>query len=75
MLTSLLDTGFTFTSPNNDNHINLNTYKQRCWPNAYKIKRFEVEKFVVNGDEAFVISKGWTTAGKLFRNTETVACR
>jgi hypothetical protein len=39
MLTSLLAEGFTFTSPNDD-HIDLKTYKERCWPNAYNIKRF-----------------------------------
>ena len=45
--------GFTFSSPMDD-HINVTTFKERCWPNAYKIKRFEVDKFVINGDEAFL---------------------
>jgi ketosteroid isomerase-like protein len=65
----LLADGFTFSSPQDD-HINLKLYKERCWPNAYKIKRFDVVKLVVKGDDAFVTYNGWTTDGRLFRNTE-----
>jgi ketosteroid isomerase-like protein len=65
----ILATGFTFSSPLDD-HISVKLFKERCWPNAYKIKRFDVEKMVVNGDDAFVITNGWTTAGKLFRNSD-----
>ena len=68
-LEQVLATGFTFTSPLDD-HINVKVVKERCWPNASNIERFEVEKFAVNGDEAFVISKGWNKAGKLLRNTD-----
>lgn len=68
-LQQLLADGFTFSSPLDD-HIKLKAFKERCWPNAYKIKRFEVDKFVVDGDIAFVITNGWTTEGKLFRNTD-----
>jgi len=69
MLTSLLADDFTFTSPNDD-HIDLKTYKERCWPNAVNIKRFDIEKLIVDGDDAFVTYNGWTTGGKVFRNTE-----
>jgi len=69
MLQSLLAVGFTFSSPNDD-HIKVDIYKQRCWPNAYNIKRFDVDKLMVEGDSAFVTYNGWTTSGKLFRNTE-----
>ncbi len=69
MLTSLLADGFTFTSPN-DNHIDLKTYKERCWPNAVNIKRFDIDKLIVDGDDAFVTYNGWTTDGRVFRNTE-----
>ena len=65
----ILADGFTFSSPLDD-HISLKLFKERCWPNAYKIKRFDVDKLVVNGDDAFVIYNGWTTDGKLFRNSE-----
>jgi ketosteroid isomerase-like protein len=68
-LTSLLADSFVFNSPN-DNHIDLKTYKQRCWPNAYSIKRFDIDKLVINGDDAFVTYNGWTNDGRVFRNTE-----
>lgn len=69
MLKSVLADGFTFSSPN-DEHININTYKQKCWPNAYNIQRFDLDKVMVNGDEAFVTYNGWTKDGRVFRNTE-----
>jgi hypothetical protein len=65
----ILADGFTFSSPLDD-HISLKLFKERCWPNAYQIKRFDVDKLVVNGDIAFVITNGWTTDGKLFRNSD-----
>ena len=34
------------------------------------IKKFDVVKLVINGDDAFVTYNGWTNDGKLFRNTE-----
>ncbi len=65
----VLADGFTFSSPLDD-HISISAFKERCWPNCNNIKRFEVDKFVVNGDEAFVATNGYTNAGKLFRNGE-----
>jgi|SRR5579863_72005 len=61
--------GFTFSSPF-DNHINMEVFKEKCWPNAAKIKRFDLENIMIKGDEAFVIYNGWTIEGKLFRNTD-----
>jgi ketosteroid isomerase-like protein len=70
MLELILADGFTFTSPAGDDHINLKLYKERCWPNANNTKRFDLEKIVIDGDDAFVLYNGWTNDGKLFRNTE-----
>jgi len=70
MLEMILADGFTFTSPAGDDHINLKLYKERCWPNANNTKRFDLEKVIIDGDVAFVLYNGWTTDGKLFRNTE-----
>ena len=69
MLNSLIGEGFIFNSPNDD-HIDLNTYKERCWPNSVNIKRFDIEKLIVDGDDAFVTYNGWTNDGRVFRNTE-----
>ena len=70
LMEPILAAGFTFTSPAGDDHINLTVYKQRCWPNAAKTKRFDLEKIIVDGDVAYVTYNGWTTEDKLFRNTE-----
>ena len=70
MLELILDNGFTFTSPAGDDHINVTVYKERCWPNAEKTKKFDLEKVIIDGDDAYVTYNGWTTDGKLFRNTE-----
>jgi ketosteroid isomerase-like protein len=70
LMKPILAEGFTFTSPAGDDHINLDLYKERCWPNANKTKKFDLEKIIIDGDEAYVTYNGWTTDGKLFRNTE-----
>ena len=68
-LTQVLAEGFTFSSPLDD-HINLKAVKERCWSNAYKMKKMDVDKVIVEGDNAIVIGNGWTTGDKLFRNCD-----
>jgi ketosteroid isomerase-like protein len=70
LLESILADSFTFTSPAGDDRINIKTYKERCWPNALNTKKFDLELVLVDGDDGLVTYNGWTTAGKLFRNTE-----
>jgi hypothetical protein len=70
LMEPILADGFTFSSPAGDDHIHLNVYKERCWPNAYNTKKFDLEKIIIDGDDAYVTYNGWTTDGKLFRNTE-----
>ena len=70
MLEMILDERFSFTSPAGDDHINLKVYKERCWPNASNTKNFDLEKIIIDGDDAYVTYNGWTTDGRLFRNTE-----
>src|SRR5450631_2310226 len=69
MLESILADGFTFSSPV-DEHISLKDYKEKCWPNAYNVKKFDVVKLIVKGDEGFVTYNGLTKDGRSFRNTE-----
>jgi ketosteroid isomerase-like protein len=67
----LLADDFTFTSANNDDHISKSTFKARCWESQIDfIDRFELERVIGNGDEAFVLYVGRTKNGKTFRNVE-----
>lgn len=70
MLELILADDFTFTSPAGDDHIDLKLYKERCWPNAENTRKFDLEKVIVAGDDAYVTYNGWTNDGRLFRNTE-----
>jgi ketosteroid isomerase-like protein len=70
ILERILANGFTFTSPAGDDHIDLKEYKSRCWPNSENTKKFDLEKVVVVGDDAYVTYNEWTNDGRLFRNTE-----
>jgi hypothetical protein len=69
LLETILADGFTFSSPVDD-HISLGQYKEKCWPNCNNTKRFDLEKVIVAGDDAYVTYNGWTNDGRLFRNTE-----
>ena len=68
-MTQILADGFTFSSPLDD-HIKINVVKERCWPNAGKIKTVDVKQLIMNGDAVFVITNGYNTDGKLFRNCD-----
>ena len=68
-MTHILADKFTFTSPLDD-HINTNAVKKRCWPNAGKIKTADLQQVFTNGDAVVVISNGYNTDGKLFRNCD-----
>ena len=70
VLDGLLTDDFTFTSPNGDDHIDLEKYFEKCWPEADKIDRFDVYKVIGNGDDAFVRYRCLTTSGRSFLNVE-----
>jgi len=69
LLKSILSPGFHFSSPVDD-HINLETYHHRCWPNCRNTKKFDLEKMIMGNDEGFVTYNGYTNDGRIFRNTE-----
>ena len=73
-LEPLLSDDFTFSSPVDD-HIDRATYFARCWPNSEHLDSFEIEKLLVDGDEATVRYLATTTDGGKFRNTETFTIR
>jgi ketosteroid isomerase-like protein len=60
---------FRFTS-RYDDEIDKATYFARCWRNTDWIERHELERILVEGDEAFVTYKCLAKGGKNFRNTE-----
>ena len=66
---NVLADDFRFTSPYDD-HIYKPTYFERCWKGSDWIERHELEKIVVDGNEAFVTYKCIAKGGKSFRNTE-----
>jgi len=63
---------FRFTSPYDD-RIDKRTYFERCWRSSNWIDRHELERVVVQGEEAFVTYKCVAKGGKSFRNTEFFA--
>jgi ketosteroid isomerase-like protein len=70
LLDGVLAESFTFTSPNDDDHIAKSAFKARCWPQAEFIERFELEAVVVRGNEGFVKYLCRTTKDTSFRNME-----
>ena len=67
----VLSDSFTFTSPNNDDHISKSVFKQRCFLSQLDfIKQFELEAILDHGEEAFVKYLCRTTKGTSFRNVE-----
>jgi|HubBroStandDraft_4_1064222.scaffolds.fasta_scaffold123104_2 hypothetical protein len=70
MLNSVLAEGFTFSSPVNVPPIDIKEYKEKCWPNSANIKKFDIDKLTVDGDNVFVNYHCSTLNGKVFWNTE-----
>ena len=60
---------FRFTSPYDD-EIDKPTYFARCWRVTDWIERHEIERILVEGDQAFVTYRCVAKGGKSFRNTE-----
>jgi ketosteroid isomerase-like protein len=62
---------FTFYSPA-DVGIDLETYYERCWPNAELIAAFEFTRLIASGDEVLVTYEATRTDETRFRNTEVL---
>lgn len=65
-----LANGFTFTSPNDDDHISIEKFKEKCWVQAAHIVKFEFIKITGDENEAFVLVHVLTKANKVIRNIE-----
>jgi ketosteroid isomerase-like protein len=70
MFNSVVAEGFTFGSPVDVPSINIKEYKEKCWPNSANVKKFHIDKLMVDGDNVFVNYHCWTVSGKVFWNTE-----
>jgi ketosteroid isomerase-like protein len=68
---ALLADNFTFSSAAGDDHISKSVFKTRCWETQINfIERFELERLIGNGNDAFVKYLCLTKNGKSFRNVE-----
>ena len=64
-----LSDDFHFTSPYDDG-IDRATYFAKCWRSMDWIASHELERILVDGDQAFVTYQCRAKGGKSFRNTE-----
>ena len=62
--------GFTFTSPNNDDHISLEKFKEKCWPTNNSFKKVNYIKMAENGSTVFLLVEITTTENKVVRNVD-----
>ena len=65
-----LDSGFTFTSPNDDDHLPIQKFKDKCWVQADHIQKFNFIRFANTETGAFVTYRLFTKENTSFRNTE-----
>jgi len=70
LLADQLADGFTFTSPNGDDHLTLAKYKEKCWGTVRFFKHIEFSKIVVDGNTAFAMYDITTTDNKMVHNVE-----
>jgi hypothetical protein len=70
----LLDPEYRFTSPI-DNALDRETYMRICWPNSAAITGFDLIHEAEDGNRAFIVYEGRTSAGKRFRNCEMHTAR
>src|ERR1700760_1804367 len=66
---ALIAEGFTFTSPYDD-AIDIEAYRERCWPPGAQQKDFRIEGVAADTDGAFITYSVTVEAGTSFRNTE-----
>lgn len=73
---ALLADDFTFSSAAGDDHISKSAFKTNCWDTQINfIGRFDLERLIASGNDAFVKYLCHTKNGKSFRNVEYVRLR
>ena len=62
---------FTFTSPNNDDHISITKFRDKCWaPGSKLFKKMEFQKILVDGNTALVMYNITDTEDLVIHNIE-----
>jgi hypothetical protein len=62
--------GFTFTSPNNDDHISVDKFKEKCFGTAKFVKKVNYIKMVENADDLMLLVQITTTDDNVVRNVD-----
>jgi hypothetical protein len=62
--------GFTFTSPNNDDHLSVEKFKAKCWGTAKFFKKVNYIKMVEKADDLMLLVEIITTDGNIVRNVD-----
>ena len=70
LVASQLAEGFTFTSPNNDDHISTGVFREKCWVTNTFVKKVNFIKMTSSGDDIFLLVEITTTDNKIVRNTD-----
>lgn len=61
---------FTFTSPNNDDHIPISKFKEKCWGTNKFFKKVKFIKMSGAGNYLFLLVEIFTTDGNVVRNVD-----
>ncbi len=67
---SQFNTGFTFTSPNNDDHISVEKFKEKCWGTNKFFKKVNYIKMAESGNDLFLLVEIITSENKVVRNVD-----
>ena len=70
MVASQFADGFTFTSPNNDDHISVEKFKEKCWGTNVSFKKVNYIKMTENGKDLILLVEIITTENKVVRNVD-----
>jgi hypothetical protein len=62
--------GFTFTSPNNDDHISVDKFEEKCWGTANFFKKVDYIKMAENADYLMLLVQITTVDDKIVRNVD-----
>lgn len=71
-LEAMLAADFTFRSPQDDD-IDRSAYFQRCWPNCNHLRKYQIKRLAIQGNEGFVTYLCHRNDGTVFENTEVFA--